>query len=136
MLTYVIAIGFILIGRCLPPRRPPGARRQPGDSVPTLALLLPAAELNAIAPIISNFFLCSYALINFSCFHASITNSPGELCRAVPCRAAGGSPSGSLSRHRLPVPAAAAVCVCVQAGDPPFGITASGPRSSGPPSQW
>ncbi|XP_061231809.1 solute carrier family 12 member 3 isoform X4 [Neopsephotus bourkii] len=42
-----------------------------------LALVLPTAELNAIAPIISNFFLCSYALINFSCFHASITNSPG-----------------------------------------------------------
>ncbi|XP_040982013.1 solute carrier family 12 member 3 isoform X1 [Aquila chrysaetos chrysaetos] len=48
MLTYIIAVGFILI-----------------------------AELNAIAPIISNFFLCSYALINFSCFHASFTNSPG-----------------------------------------------------------
>uniref|UniRef100_A0A669DQR7 Solute carrier family 12 member 3 n=1 Tax=Oreochromis niloticus TaxID=8128 RepID=A0A669DQR7_ORENI len=47
-LTYIIAACFILI-----------------------------AELNTIAPIISNFFLCSYSLINFSCFHASITNSPG-----------------------------------------------------------
>ncbi|GCC33444.1 hypothetical protein chiPu_0011913 [Chiloscyllium punctatum] len=49
LLTYAIAIGFILI-----------------------------AELNRTAPIISNFFLCSYALINFSCFHASLTNSPGN----------------------------------------------------------
>ncbi|XP_069018545.1 solute carrier family 12 member 3 isoform X1 [Embiotoca jacksoni] len=48
LLTYVIAACFIII-----------------------------AELNTIAPIISNFFLCSYSLINFSCFHASITNSPG-----------------------------------------------------------
>uniref|UniRef100_A0A3Q4MZ62 Solute carrier family 12 member 3 n=1 Tax=Neolamprologus brichardi TaxID=32507 RepID=A0A3Q4MZ62_NEOBR len=48
LLTYIIAACFILI-----------------------------AELNTIAPIISNFFLCSYSLINFSCFHASITNSPG-----------------------------------------------------------
>ncbi|KAL0970103.1 hypothetical protein UPYG_G00237170 [Umbra pygmaea] len=48
LLTFIIAIAFILI-----------------------------AELNIIAALISNFFLCSYALINFSCFHASITNSPG-----------------------------------------------------------
>nr|XP_056719000.1 solute carrier family 12 member 3-like [Euleptes europaea] len=48
VLTYVLAVAFILI-----------------------------ANLNTIAPIISNFFLCSYALINFSCFHATITNSPG-----------------------------------------------------------
>uniref|UniRef100_A0A6I8PFR2 Solute carrier family 12 member 3 n=1 Tax=Ornithorhynchus anatinus TaxID=9258 RepID=A0A6I8PFR2_ORNAN len=48
LLTFLIAIGFILI-----------------------------AELNSIAPVISNFFLCSYALVNFSCFHASLTHSPG-----------------------------------------------------------
>uniref|UniRef100_A0A3Q3K9C0 Uncharacterized protein n=1 Tax=Monopterus albus TaxID=43700 RepID=A0A3Q3K9C0_MONAL len=48
ILCYLIAVVFILIGK-----------------------------LNIIARLISNFFLCSYCLINFSCFHASITNSPG-----------------------------------------------------------
>ncbi|XP_042653400.1 solute carrier family 12 member 3 isoform X2 [Tyto alba] len=80
MLTYVIAVGFILIGRCSPRRCPlPAGWGDPSCSqlALLLLLLLPTAELNAIAPIISNFFLCSYALINFSCFHASVTNSPG-----------------------------------------------------------
>ncbi|ELU01077.1 hypothetical protein CAPTEDRAFT_156991 [Capitella teleta] len=34
-------------------------------------------DLNAIAPLISNFFLMSYALINYSCFDASLANAPG-----------------------------------------------------------
>ncbi|XP_056873925.1 solute carrier family 12 member 2 isoform X1 [Takifugu flavidus] len=41
-----------------------------------LAFIL-IAQLNIIAPIISNFFLASYALINFSVFHASLAKSPG-----------------------------------------------------------
>ncbi|XP_022058883.2 solute carrier family 12 member 1 isoform X2 [Acanthochromis polyacanthus] len=42
----------------------------------SVAIIL-IADLNIIAPIISNFFLASYALINFSCFHASWARSPG-----------------------------------------------------------
>ncbi|KAL3866005.1 hypothetical protein ACJMK2_043346 [Sinanodonta woodiana] len=34
-------------------------------------------SLDAIAPIISNFFLMSYALVNYSCFNASMANTPG-----------------------------------------------------------
>ncbi|CAG9765408.1 unnamed protein product [Ceutorhynchus assimilis] len=48
ILTFVIAIGFILIG-----------------------------ELNLIAPLISNFFLAAYMLINFSTFHASLAKPVG-----------------------------------------------------------
>ena len=47
-LTYLIAVSCILIG-----------------------------QLNLIAPIISNFFLAAYCIVNFSCFHVSFTNSPG-----------------------------------------------------------
>jgi solute carrier family 12 sodium/potassium/chloride transporter 2 len=48
VLCFVISVAFILIG-----------------------------ELNAIAPLISNFFLAAYALINFSTFHASLAKPIG-----------------------------------------------------------
>ncbi|XP_057664509.1 bumetanide-sensitive sodium-(potassium)-chloride cotransporter isoform X1 [Diorhabda carinulata] len=48
VLTLIIAVGFILIG-----------------------------ELNLIAPLISNFFLAAYTLINFSTFHASLAKPIG-----------------------------------------------------------
>merc|ERR1712123_316023 len=41
-----------------------------------LACIL-VAELNVVSSLLSNFFVASYALINFSVFHASITKSPG-----------------------------------------------------------
>ncbi|CAJ0581669.1 unnamed protein product, partial [Mesorhabditis spiculigera] len=47
-LTFAITVGMILIGK-----------------------------LDLIAPIISNFFLCTYTLVNYACFDASYSNSPG-----------------------------------------------------------
>ncbi|XP_039677436.1 solute carrier family 12 member 3-like isoform X1 [Perca fluviatilis] len=48
ILCFFIALGLVLIG-----------------------------DLNTIAALNSNLFMCSYCLINFSCFHASLTNAPG-----------------------------------------------------------
>ncbi|KRY40027.1 Bumetanide-sensitive sodium-(potassium)-chloride cotransporter [Trichinella spiralis] len=39
--------------------------------------ILAIGEINEIAPLISNFFMASYALINYACFDASFAKSPG-----------------------------------------------------------
>ena len=36
-------------------------------------------DLNSISTLLSNFFVASYALMNFSVFHASITKTPGKI---------------------------------------------------------
>eukprot|EP00946_MAST-07B_sp_MAST-7B-sp1_P001419 g1419.t1 len=35
-----------------------------------------ALDLNSVAPLITNFFMCSYALTNFACFMADLSRSP------------------------------------------------------------
>lgn len=40
-------------------------------------LIFISAQLNAIAPLISNFYLASYALINFCTFHAALIKPLG-----------------------------------------------------------
>ncbi|VDO96014.1 unnamed protein product [Heligmosomoides polygyrus] len=44
--------------------------------VVTVAVVM-IGDLNYIAPVISNFFLCSYALVNYACFLAIFSQSPG-----------------------------------------------------------
>ena len=39
--------------------------------------LVLSVQLNVIAPIISNFFLMTYALVNYSCFDASLAKASG-----------------------------------------------------------
>ncbi|VDP03542.1 unnamed protein product [Soboliphyme baturini] len=41
------------------------------------ALIIAIGEINSIAPIITNFYMASYALINYACFDASFAQSPG-----------------------------------------------------------
>lgn len=77
MLMFTIALAFILIGEYIALSPTPYCIR---GLLMLDFILYFLGELNTIAPLISNFFLCSYGLINFSCFHASIVKSPGEKC--------------------------------------------------------
>ncbi|ETN83830.1 amino acid permease, partial [Necator americanus] len=63
--SAVLMIGRLLINQC---KRVEVVEQSYGDY---------SSELNYIAPFISNFFLCSYALLNYSCFSASFSQSPG-----------------------------------------------------------
>ncbi|KAK5973234.1 hypothetical protein GCK32_015922, partial [Trichostrongylus colubriformis] len=42
----------------------------------TIAIVM-IGNLNVIAPIISNFYLCAYALVNYACFDAIFSQTPG-----------------------------------------------------------
>lgn len=78
VLTFIIGLAFILIGNNTPLNADLSAYTLMTDTVSKIQCVGVSAELNIIAPIISNFFLASYALINFSVFHASLANSPGK----------------------------------------------------------
>ena len=73
LLTFVIAVGFILIGKI-------SILNQFGITSFRYWQLIVCdflGELNAIAPLISNFFLAAYTLVNFSTFHASLARPIG-----------------------------------------------------------
>jgi solute carrier family 12 sodium/potassium/chloride transporter 2 len=61
-LVYVIAAGTCMIG----------------ERVCMLGTMNVSGDLNAIAPLISNFYLATYGLINYSVFDASYSGSPGK----------------------------------------------------------
>lgn len=69
VLTFFISVVFLMIGMC-------NVLSMPWD-VALIASLSFTANLNAIAPLISNFYLASYALINFCTFHAAFVKPLG-----------------------------------------------------------
>lgn len=44
--------------------------------IQTFSIHCSKGQVNSIAPIISNFFIASFCLVNITCFHASFVGSP------------------------------------------------------------
>lgn len=40
-------------------------------------MLLISGVLNVISPIVANFYLATFTIVNYSCFDASLSKSPG-----------------------------------------------------------
>lgn len=85
VLTFIISVGFLLIGKLVV-----NSVHYHFFPLYNIVMKIPA-QLNAIAPLITNFYLASYALINFCTFHAALIKPLGwrptyKVCRMMSTR--------------------------------------------------